>query len=73
MIKLERHFNTAGPVNMKEHYKLNPLERWDLNEIMDLIDSKKYFLLHAPRQSGKTSCMLALRDKINSEDNFVYM
>ncbi len=65
-----KHFNTAGPVNMEEHYKLNPLERWDLKEVMDLINDKKYFLLHAPRQSGKTSCILALRDKINAEGNY---
>ncbi len=70
MIEIEKHFNTAGPVNMKEHYKLNPLNRWNLNEVMSLIKGKKYFLLHAPRQSGKTSCMLSLRDKINSEDDF---
>ena len=70
MIKLEKFFNTAGPVNFDEHYKLDPLTRWNLDEIMDLISQKKFFLLHAPRQSGKTSCMLALRDKINSENQF---
>ncbi len=66
----EKHFNTAGPVNMDNHYKLDPLTRWNLNEVIKLIDDKKYFLLHAPRQSGKTSCLLALRDKINSEDKY---
>ncbi len=70
MIKSEKHFNTAGPVNKESHYKLNPLDRWDLKEVMNLINNQKYFLLHAPRQSGKTSCLLALRDKINAEDNY---
>ena len=69
-MKLEKFFNTAGPVNFDRHYKIDPLTRWNLNEIMDLINQQKYFLLHAPRQSGKTSCMLALRDKINSENDF---
>lgn len=70
MIKLEKFFNTAGPVNLDRHYKLDPLTRWDLDEVITLINQQKYFLLHAPRQSGKTSCMLALRDRINSEDSF---
>lgn len=65
-----KFFNTAGPVNMDTHYKLNPLERWDLDEVMGLINDKKYFLLHAPRQTGKTSCLLALRDKLNAEDQY---
>ena len=67
---IKKHFNTAGPVNMEEHYKLDPLTRWKLDDVMDLINEKKYFLLHAPRQSGKTSCLLALRDKINAEENY---
>ncbi len=66
-----KKFNTAGPVNKVNHYKLDPLTRWDLNVINDLIDDEKYFLLHAPRQSGKTSCLLALRDKINAEDDYI--
>jgi len=27
-----------------------------------LIAQEKYFLLHAPRQTGKTTCLLALAD-----------
>ncbi len=71
MNTIEKHFNTAGPVNKATHYKLDPLTRWDLHEVMGLIDNQKYFLLHAPRQSGKTSCILALRDKINAEGNYI--
>jgi hypothetical protein len=44
----------------REHYCLPPLQRWDLDEVLGLIEQKKYFLLHAPRQTGKTSCLLAL-------------
>ena len=60
-----RFFNTAGPVRSENHYCLPPLTRWDLEEILLLIDQKKYFVLHAPRQTGKTTCLLALMDKIN--------
>ncbi|MCL2063164.1 MAG: ATP-binding protein [Candidatus Cloacimonetes bacterium] len=62
-----RHFNTAGPVNQPDAYKIDPLTRWDTEEILNLINERKYFILHAPRQTGKTSCLLALRDYLNKE------
>ncbi|MCL2064104.1 MAG: AAA-like domain-containing protein [Candidatus Cloacimonetes bacterium] len=65
-----RFFNTEGPVNQPMHYKLDPLTRWDLEEIMDLINKNKFFVLHAPRQTGKTSCLLALRDMLNKEGDY---
>ena len=65
-----RFFNTAGPVNCDDHYCLPPLTRFDLSEITTLIGQKKYFILHAPRQTGKTSCMLALMDHLNKGDQY---
>lgn len=65
-----RFFNTAGPVNCQDHYCIPPLTRFNLPEILMLIKQKKYFVLHAPRQSGKTSCMLALRDYLNHEGRY---
>ncbi len=64
---MERFFNTAGPPNPAKHYVLDPLKRWDLPQVLSLIDQEKYFLLHAPRQTGKTTCMLALRDYLNKQ------
>jgi hypothetical protein len=61
-----RFFNTAGPVNCQDHYCLPPLERIDLAEVMTLIAQKKYFVLHAPRQTGKTSTLLALMAHLNA-------
>ena len=60
-----RFFNTEGPVVPEDHYSVPPLRRWDLPEVLALIDRKKYFLLHAPRQTGKTTCLLALADHVN--------
>ncbi|MDS4069574.1 MAG: AAA-like domain-containing protein, partial [Candidatus Competibacter sp.] len=60
-----RFFNTEGPVVPEDHYSLPPLQRWNLEEILTLIEQKKYFLLHAPRQTGKTTCLLALADYLN--------
>lgn len=62
-----KFFNTAGPVRDEMHYCLDPLSRINLDEVMTLIHQEKYFVLHAPRQTGKTSMLLALMKKINQE------
>ena len=62
-----RFFNTEGPVRSEDHYCLPPLGRWDLDDVLGLIERKKYFLLHAPRQTGKTTCLLALMEYLNRE------
>ena len=61
-----RFFNTAGPVCPDDHYTIRPLDRLDLDELLTLVRSKQYFVLHAPRQTGKTSALIALRDLLNS-------
>ena len=61
-----RAFNTAGPVVAADHYCIPPLERIKLAAVLGLIRDRKYFVLHAPRQTGKTSALLALRDLLNS-------
>jgi hypothetical protein len=63
-------FNTEGPVDCLEHYCLSPLDRLDLKAILGLIAAKKYFLLHAPRQTGKTTCLLALMEHLNRQDQY---
>ena len=61
-----RFFNTTGPVHPDKHYGIPPLERLDLDDVLDLVRNERYFVLHAPRQTGKTSALLALRDLLNS-------
>ncbi|MEE8390551.1 MAG: ATP-binding protein [Anaerolineae bacterium] len=65
-----RFFNTAGPVRCEDHYCLPPLARFDLDEILRLIEQKKYFVLHAPRQTGKTTYLLALMEELNQKDDY---
>ncbi len=65
-----RFFNTAGPVRVEDHYQVNPLGRFDLDEIVSLIEQKKYFVLHAPRQTGKTSGLLCLMDYLNEQGHY---
>lgn len=67
---MEKYFNTAGPNKPDIQYTLNPLNRINLAEIEDLIFQEKYFVLHAPRQTGKTSMLLALRDYLNASGKY---
>ncbi len=63
-------FNTAGPAKPDKHYNIPPLSRWDADEIHRSIAEERYFVLHAPRQTGKTSCLLALMAKLNAEEDY---
>ena len=62
---MERKFNPAGPCIEGDHYMLDPLQRLRADEVVELIDDKRYFVLHAPRQTGKTTCLLALMKLLN--------
>ena len=70
MRQVPKFFNTAGPIQPDIHYNIDPLTRIDLEELESLIYQRKYFVLHAPRQTGKTSCLLALRDYLNTRGEF---
>src|SRR6056297_2635456 len=67
---VEKFFNTAGPVREENNYMIDPLKRINKDEIMTLINKWRYFILHAPRQTGKTSSLLALQDYINKEGRY---
>ena len=68
---MEKFFNTSGPIDLNDHYGIDPLKRLDWQEIIELIESKRYFVLHAPRQTGKTSALLAMMKKINDQGRFL--
>ena len=65
-----KHFNTAGPQIASLHYSIDPLVRIDCPMIESLVAQQRYFVLHAPRQTGKTTCMLALRDYFNAGSDY---
>ena len=62
-----KFFNTEGPMKPDIHYCIPPLTRWNLPEILTLIEQQKYFVVHAPRQTGKTTCLLALQKYLNQQ------
>ncbi|MCL5436293.1 MAG: AAA-like domain-containing protein [Candidatus Dependentiae bacterium] len=65
-----KFFNTAGPVNPEKHYCIPIPERIDEDELRSLIAQEKYFILHAPRQTGKTSAMMDFVRTLNREGRY---
>ncbi|MEW6365136.1 MAG: ATP-binding protein [Acidobacteriota bacterium] len=57
-------------MDSRKHYCLPPLSRLDLPDVLSLIEREKYFVLHAPRQTGKTTCLLALMEYLNREGRY---
>ena len=68
-----KFFNTTGPVNPNNHYFVP--HRLDLGEIFHLIEREQYFVLHAPRQTGKTTAIHELVRMINDQgkNNALYI
>ena len=63
-------FNRAGPSRTDKHYLIDPLQRMDMTHIRMLLEEENYFVLHAPRQTGKTTCLLALMDHLNEQGDY---
>ena len=65
-----KHFNNAGPSVAGMHFMIDPLHRIDIENIESLIEQQRYFVLHAPRQTGKTTCLLALMHHLNARPTY---
>lgn len=65
---MPKWFNTAGPCKADIHYMLPPLAR--LPNLERLIVQQGYFVLHAPRQTGKTTAMLALAQQLTASRQY---
>jgi len=61
-----RFFNTTGPCNPQDHYMLPPEERLIGAQLNRYIKDKLYWVLYAPRQTGKTTFLQSWMRKINS-------
>ncbi|MUG92926.1 AAA family ATPase [Scytonema sp. UIC 10036] len=65
---MSRWFNTAGPCKAQKHYMLAPTAR--LPDLESLIAQESYFVIHAPRQTGKTTAMLALAKQLTESGRY---
>ncbi len=65
---MPRHFNTAGPCRPDLHYMLPPERR--IPTVRMLVDQQSYFVLHAPRQVGKTTALTSLAVSLTAEGRY---
>lgn len=65
---MARFFNTAGPCRPHRNYMLPPERR--LPSVRPLIEQEAYFVLHAARQSGKTTLLQALAESLRAEGRY---
>ena len=66
-----RFFNTTGPCNPDSHYMLPPAERLIGAQLHRYIRDSLYWVLHAPRQTGKTTFLQNWMREINATDTHV--
>lgn len=66
-----RFFNTAGPCNPTKHYMLPATERLLAVEVMQLIAQESYFIIHAPRQTGKTTAIYELAKSLTASGSYI--
>jgi type II secretory pathway predicted ATPase ExeA len=65
---MPRWFNTAGPCRPEQHYMLDPTAR--LPQVQQLIRQENYFVIHAPRQVGKTTAINRLAQQLTASGQY---
>ncbi|MEV6948091.1 ATP-binding protein [Streptomyces sp. NPDC051172] len=63
-----RYFNTAGPCIPERHYMLPAQER--LPQAREIVDEGQYFVVHAPRQTGKTTALAAMAQDLTASGQY---
>ena len=63
-----RRFNTAGPCDPERHYLVPPEAR--LPTARQLAEQGGYFVVHAPRQTGKTTLLRTLAVSMTAEGTY---
>ncbi len=65
---MARFFNIAGPCRPEIHYMIDPLPR--VSGVRELIENQNFFVIHGPRQTGKTTYLYALMHRLNADGRF---
>ena len=66
-----RFFNTTGPCNPWDHYMLPPEDRLVGAQLHRYIKDKLYWVLYAPRQTGKTTFLRSWAREINAINDVI--
>ena len=65
---MARKFNTTGPCLAEKHYMIASEQR--LTQMRDLIDDEAFFVIYAPRQTGKTTLLRNLSRQLTQEGKY---
>jgi hypothetical protein len=65
---MKKTFNIAGPCDPNKHYMLPSQDR--CQGLLQLIEQEQYFVIHAARQSGKTTLLLELTRELNETGDY---
>ena len=65
---MARFFSTSGPCRPEKHYMLPAEPR--VKALRRLIDEELYFVVHAPRQVGKSTSLRALAESLTAEGEY---
>ena len=68
---MARWFNIGGPCNPATNYMLSAMDR--LPDVASLVRKQQYFVVHAPRQCGKTTAFLSFANETNAKGDAVAM
>ncbi|MBW7876366.1 MAG: ATP-binding protein, partial [Candidatus Cloacimonetes bacterium] len=66
---MKRFFNTAGANQADIHYTV--WRTLGVKPVLNLIEQRKYFTHHAPRQSGKTTLLREICKKLNEDEKYL--
>ncbi|WP_019928353.1 hypothetical protein [Nocardia sp. BMG111209] len=64
-----KFFNTTGPCDPRRHYMLPAAQR--ITDAREFIDYGQYFVVHAPRQTGKTTSLIELGRELTAEGSYL--
>ncbi len=68
---MAKYFNTTGPCFPRMHYMLPPKDRLVGASLERYIRDELYWVLHAPRQTGKTTFLQSWMHEINAGDEAI--
>ena len=66
MEERRRFFNTTGPCNPERHFMLSPKDRLVGAQLSLYMKDELYWVIHAPRQTGKTTFLQSCMREINT-------
>ncbi len=66
---MKKFFNCSGACIPEEHYMVDV--RPQFQRLQTLVDEKRYFIMHAPRQTGKTTLIMQFVKHLNAQNQYI--